>query len=253
MSRLHRPVLADRADPAVWEVARPSRSAGMPGTTMAGFGIPAGGPIRIVPHPAVMVVLVFGAGTASLDDVAGRHRLGSFAAAPGFGSGAVVRAHGSRVECLQVRLSPVTASTVLGVPAAALAGAVPLHDLWGAAVPVIEERLARAPSWTERFGLVEALLSDRASTGPPVDPGVGWARRRIVTEHGRGRVEAVATELGWSRARLWARFRSHLGMGPKRAASLVRFDHAAHRLVAGHSPARVAAEGGYADQSHLHR
>jgi len=38
-----------------------------------------------------------------------------------------------------------------------------------------------------------------------------------------------------------------------RAARLVRFDHAVHRLAAGHSPALVAAEGGYADQSHLHR
>jgi len=36
-------------------------------------------------------------------------------------------------------------------------------------------------------------------------------------------------------------------------AKLVRFDHAAHRLAAGASPARVAADSGYADQSHLHR
>ncbi len=34
---------------------------------------------------------------------------------------------------------------------------------------------------------------------------------------------------------------------------LVRFDHAAHRLVAGEGAARVAADAGYADQSHLHR
>ncbi|MFF9126532.1 helix-turn-helix domain-containing protein [Streptomyces sp. NPDC014889] len=34
---------------------------------------------------------------------------------------------------------------------------------------------------------------------------------------------------------------------------LVRFDHAAHRLVAGEAAAQVAAETGYADQSHLHR
>ncbi|WP_239313738.1 helix-turn-helix domain-containing protein [Plantactinospora mayteni] len=33
---------------------------------------------------------------------------------------------------------------------------------------------------------------------------------------------------------------------------LVRFDHAVHRLVRGDSPARVAADGGYADQSHLY-
>jgi AraC-like DNA-binding protein len=34
---------------------------------------------------------------------------------------------------------------------------------------------------------------------------------------------------------------------------LVRFDNVAHRLVAGHDAARVAADTGYADQSHLHR
>jgi AraC-like DNA-binding protein len=36
-------------------------------------------------------------------------------------------------------------------------------------------------------------------------------------------------------------------------AQLIRFDHAAHRLAAGHSAALVAAESGYTDQSHLHR
>ncbi|WKY56275.1 helix-turn-helix domain-containing protein [Nocardia seriolae] len=71
--------------------------------------------------------------------------------------------------------------------------------------------------------------------------------------HGRFRVEQLATDLGWSRQRLWSRFGSQLGLTPKRAARLVRFDHAVHRLVHGHSPARVAAETGYADQSHLTR
>jgi AraC-like DNA-binding protein len=34
---------------------------------------------------------------------------------------------------------------------------------------------------------------------------------------------------------------------------LVRFDQAVHRLAAGNDIARVAADSGYADQSHLHR
>jgi AraC-like DNA-binding protein len=70
---------------------------------------------------------------------------------------------------------------------------------------------------------------------------------------GRVRVETLAAEVGWSRKRVWSRFRSQIGLTPKRAAQLIRFDQAAHRLAAGHSPATVAAEGGYADQSHLHR
>ena len=37
------------------------------------------------------------------------------------------------------------------------------------------------------------------------------------------------------------------------ASKLVRFDRAVHRLAAGHGAALVAADSGYADQSHLHR
>ncbi|MEV0991734.1 helix-turn-helix domain-containing protein [Streptomyces sp. NPDC049949] len=78
-------------------------------------------------------------------------------------------------------------------------------------------------------------------------PGAAAPRRGGVA------VERLAAEAGWSRKRLWSRFRSQVGLGPKRAARLVRFDEAAHRLAAGRSPAQVAAEVGYADQSHLHR
>jgi transcriptional regulator GlxA family with amidase domain len=67
------------------------------------------------------------------------------------------------------------------------------------------------------------------------------------------RVDGLADEVGWSRKRLWSRFRSQLGISPKRAARLVRFDHAAHLLAAGHAAAGVATESGYVDQSHLHR
>jgi transcriptional regulator GlxA family with amidase domain len=75
----------------------------------------------------------------------------------------------------------------------------------------------------------------------------------MVASRGRVRVERLAAETGWSRRRLWSRFRSQIGLTPKRAAQLIRFDHAVHRLAAGHGAARVAAESGYVDQSHLHR
>jgi AraC-like DNA-binding protein len=74
-----------------------------------------------------------------------------------------------------------------------------------------------------------------------------------VSSRGQARVEDLADEVGWSRKRLWSRYRSQVGITPKRAAQLIRFDHAAHRLAAGQSAALVAAETGYADQSHLHR
>lgn len=75
----------------------------------------------------------------------------------------------------------------------------------------------------------------------------------MLTSRGRVRVDSLASELGWSRKRLWSRFRSQIGLTPKRAVRLVRFDHAAHLLAAGNAAARVAAASGYADQAHLHR
>ena len=57
------------------------------------------------------------------------------------------------------------------------------------------------------------------------------------------RIEHLAAELGWSRKRLWSRFHSQIGLPPKRAAKLVRFDHAVHSLVAGQDAAGVAADG----------
>jgi AraC-like DNA-binding protein len=239
---------------AAWDVACPQRPSRVAGVTMAGFGVRDLDALRMVPHPAVTLLLEFGSGSPVLDYAAGRRQRGSLAAGPGFGSGGVVWARGENVECVQVRLSPVIARAVLGVSPADLDGAVvSLDDLWGREASRIRERLGEVSSWSDRFALTDALLARRYEVGSPVDPEVAWAWRRIVAGRGLVRVDGLAAELGWSRKRLWSRFRSQLGLPPKRAVKLVRFDYAAHRLVAGDGAARVAADAGYADQSHLHR
>ncbi|MFH8238967.1 helix-turn-helix domain-containing protein [Streptomyces sp. NPDC018321] len=223
---------------------------------MAGFRVPGPlvGDLRVVPHPAVMLILEFGAKSPTVDDGAGRRLGGSLVAGPGFGSGGGVRAWGEHVECVQVRLSPVVARAVLGACSADLgSGVVTLDDLWGGEAARVRERLSAAPTWRERFELVDALLVRRCRTRPPVEPEVAWAWKRIVASGGLVRVEHLAAELGWSRKRLWSRFRSGIGVPPKRAARLVRFDRAVHRLVGGEGAASVAADGGYFDQPHLHR
>ncbi len=221
---------------------------------MAGFRVRDLDALRMVPHPAVTLLLEFGTGAPVVDYAGGRQQRGSVVAGPGIGSGGAVWARGENVECVQVRLSPVIARAVLGVSPADLDGAVvALDDLWGREASRIRERLGEASSWQDRFALTDALLARRYEAGPPVDPEVAWAWDRIVGDRGLVRVDGLAGEVGWSRKRLWSRFRSQLGLPPKRAVKLVRFDHAAHRLVAGEGAARVAADGGYTDQSHLHR
>ncbi|MEU4580120.1 helix-turn-helix domain-containing protein [Nonomuraea sp. NPDC023979] len=240
--------------PAAWGVESPRRPSRVAGVTMAGFRVRDLDTLRMVPHPAVTVVLNFGDGSPVLDGAPGHGRGGSIVAGPGLGAAGAVRVRGENVACVQVRLSPVAAGAVLGVSPAELDGAVvPLDDLWGAEASRIRERLGEAASWQERFALTDELLARRDGAGPPVDPEVAWAWHRIAAGRGRARVDGLAVEVGWSRKRLWSRFRSQLGLPPKQAAKLVRFDHAAHRLVAGESPAQVAADAGYVDQSHLHR
>ncbi|MFH9355429.1 helix-turn-helix domain-containing protein [Kitasatospora sp. NPDC017646] len=233
---------------AAWEIARPPRVPALPGADMAGFRVPGGSPVelRTIPHPAVTVAVEFGDRPLEVRGL----RSGSVAVGLGF-SPFEVRAEG--VECLQIRLSPLLARPVLGLPLTELSGSVlALDDLWGSAAPRLREQLHHARSWPERFALIEAELRTRLGEGRAVDPEVSSVWHGIVASQGRARVGELAAEVGWSRQRTWSRFGAQIGLTPKRAAMLVRFDHAVHRLAYGHPPARVAADGGYADQSHLH-
>lgn len=240
----------------MWDVASPARPSRVPGVTMAGFRdrgrTPPG--LRLIPHPAVTLALVFGPGRIAVDDAAGRRWSGSLVAGLGLGYGAIRVRRADDFECVQVRLSPVVARAVLGVSPADLDGVVvSLDDLWGREASRLGERLGEISSWEGRFALTDAVLARRREEASPVDPEVAWAWRRIVRGRGLVRVERLAAEVGWSRKRLWSRFQAQVGLPPKRAARLVRFDRAAHRLVAGQDVAGVAADGGYTDQSHLHR
>ncbi|MFE0044348.1 helix-turn-helix domain-containing protein [Streptomyces albireticuli] len=238
---------------AGWDVARPLRPGRTAGISLAGFRYRSADPadLPVIPHPAVTVVVEFGDGSLAMGDAGGWQQRGSLVA--GLVPGAV-RVRGENVTCVEVHVSPVVAHAVLGIcPAELDRTVVALDDLWGRDAARLREQLGDAPSWEDRFALTDALLSHRRGTGPSADPEVVRAWDRIVVSRGSVRVEDLAAEVGWSRRRLWSRFRSQVGLPPKRAATLVRFRHAAHRLTAGDSAARVAAECGYADQSHLHR
>ncbi|WP_433600215.1 helix-turn-helix domain-containing protein [Nocardia sp. CA-135953] len=215
---------------------------------MAGFRGRADGLVdfRMVPYPALTVFIDFG-DTLLIDDDGGERRRGSVVVglAP-----CHFRGCGRDVDVLQIRLSPVIAHAVLGVRCGT---AVALEDLWGSDARRIQEQLHAAGSWDDRFAIAQATVARRFAAGRAVDPEVALAWGQMVRSRGRVRVEQLAAEVGWSRKRLWSRFGTQIGLTPKRAATLVRFDHAAHRLAAGHGVAEVATDCGFVDQSHLHR
>lgn len=239
-------------DVAVPRVPGRLPGAGLPGVSMAGFGsrVPIEGDIAMVAHPSVTLIIDLSDGDGIAYRSGDRRERGS--AVIGLMPGDL-RAGGRIGACLQIRLEPVAAAALLGAPAELTGSVVPLEDVWGRDARLAEERLRAAPSWDERFAVATEMVARRMRARPPVDPEVAHIWRRTLAHPERVRVEALADEVGWSRKRLWSRFRSQLGISPKRAARLVRFDRAARLLAAGLPAARVAAQTGYADQPHLHR
>ncbi|MEU8379654.1 helix-turn-helix domain-containing protein [Streptosporangium sp. NPDC048865] len=240
-------------DWALVDIAVPRRSDRLPGIGMAGFRhrVPALVDIPMVAHPSVTLIVDLSDGEGLACDTRGRRERGSVVIGllPGD-----LRVIGRGVgECLQIRLEPAAAAAVFGAGAELGGTVASLEDVWGRDAGRAEDRLRAAASWDERFAIAVEILGRRLGARPPVDPEVLHAWRRALTSRGRVRVEGLADEVGWSRKRLWSRFRSQLGITPKRAARLVRFDHAAHLLAAGRTAAGVAAESGYVDQPHLHR
>ncbi|WP_419999912.1 helix-turn-helix domain-containing protein [Streptomyces boninensis] len=246
-----------QVDTAVWDLARPAGPSRVPGVVISGFRDRGPAPVdhRLDPHPVLTLALACGDSAPVIYDHTGMQQSGSLVTGLGFGSGGAARIRATQVEWLQLRLSPAIARTVLGVGPADLEGSVvSLDDLWGAGRAArLQQQLGETPSWERRFALVEEVLASRFANTHTIAPELSWAWDQIIATQGRIRIDNLATELGWTRKRLWSRFHTHLGLPPKRAATLVRFDHAATRLAVGEETARVAAECGYTDQSHLHR
>ncbi|HEX5881395.1 MAG TPA: helix-turn-helix domain-containing protein [Actinomycetota bacterium] len=157
---------------------------------------------------------------------------------------------------LEVLLAPLGAYRLLGLPMDQLSGRiVDLVEVLGADGRRLTEQLREAPSWRQRFALADQFLLRQLEEGPRPSPEVGWAWGRLVATGGAVPVGRIAGEVGWSHKHLITKFRQQIGLRPKTAARLVRFDGVWRRLD-GRRPldwGQVAREAGYADQAHLVR
>jgi AraC-like DNA-binding protein len=158
---------------------------------------------------------------------------------------------------LEVLLSPLGAYRLLGLPMAELSGQlVDLVEVLGADGRRLGEQLRETPSWRRRFALLDRFLLGRLEGGPQPSPEVARAWERLVASGGAVPIGRLASEVGWSHKHLIARFRQQVGLRPKTAARLVRFDGVWRRLdqAGGRLDwGQVAREAGYADQAHLIR
>ncbi|HVW43555.1 MAG TPA: AraC family transcriptional regulator [Amycolatopsis sp.] len=153
---------------------------------------------------------------------------------------------------IHIELDPLGVPALFGVSSAELSEyVVDLADLGSPRLAHLPERLAAAPDWQRRFAILDEVFAAEAAASEPA-PEVGWAWRRLVGAAGRVRIGTLAEEVGWSRRHFTETFRRQLGLSPKQAARVLRFERAGQLLRQGHGDlADLALACGYYDQAHL--
>jgi AraC-like DNA-binding protein len=164
--------------------------------------------------------------------------------------------HGGRQSGIQVAVNPMGCRALFRLPAGELSDVdADLAAVAGtAAVTEVRDRIGSAATWPERFAAVDAWLCRLARDRPHgVHPDVEHVFRRLLTTGGDVPIGALAGEVGWSARHLTNRFHAEVGLRPKEAARVARFDRARRRLAPGVRLADIAADAGYFDQAHLTR
>jgi AraC-like DNA-binding protein len=191
----------------------------------------------------------------------------------GLHSAPALIAHEGAQSGIQVALRPLGTRALLGLPAGELAEIdVPAEAVLSDLCDELRARVLAATAWGERFAVLDEILLRRmhlAQTGPDLAPEIGWAWRQLLTSGGAILVSDLAEQTGWSGRHLASRFRAEIGLTPKAAARVIRFNRARHLLVrqatapaittatakatGGYRLADLAATCGYFDQAHLAR
>ena len=170
-------------------------------------------------------------------------------------SGSYTRVEGACAPAyIEMRLAPLGAYTLLGPAVADVNGTiVGLEDLVGGEARRLGDRIQSAPTWDERRRLLDSFLLDRCAHGPAPSPEVSEAWDLLVQSGGASTIREIAREVGWSHKHLISKFKQQVGVAPRLAARLLRLAQVWRLIDHDKGWARIAAESGYADQSHLVR
>lgn len=162
---------------------------------------------------------------------------------------------GSRVRLVGVHFKPWGMSPFISLPASELRDRwVAVDDVWARSGDRLRSQLGVSDSAQSILTVMEAELRSRLAAGSAdgVDL-VEHTARRLEARHGEGSVAALAEQVGLSGNQLAARFRTHLGVTPKRIARIYRFSS----LLLSVDPcgsvdwSSLAVSAGYFDQAHF--
>lgn len=196
---------------------------------------------RTVPHGSIELLVEVG----SLPQVVGPQ------------TGPVVGTLAPGTTVIGVRFHPGVAPSVLGVPASELVDvSVGSDELWGRPAVALGEALGAAASADDAAAILEQAILDRLADAAAPDPIVTEAVRQLLP-WGMDDIGSLTSSLYISERQLRRRALAAIGLAPKVVQRMLRFQGVlalahAHE-EAGTDLALLAADTGYADQSHLTR
>lgn len=161
---------------------------------------------------------------------------------------------GSRVDLAAVRLEAFGMTPFIADASSLTDRFIDVAPLFDGRIEVARRRLAETADPTARAAILDALMTEIRVLGRAPDDRVISAVRAIREAHGIVLLDGLAASLGLTMRTLQRRFAGDVGISPKLLARMVRFQ----RVFAvwrddRPSLARVAAECGYFDESHLAR
>jgi AraC-like DNA-binding protein len=171
-------------------------------------------------------------------------------------SAARTASHGERIIQVGAYVRPAQARALLCVPPTELTDQiVALDDLWGGDAVGLEAQIAEARSDGERVAALERALVERVAHRRALQsgPDVAGMASFVLSRSGLLTVNELAFAAGVSRQYLARSFKEEIGVAPKLYCRLARFRAALNRanIRSTCGWATVAADLGYADQSHL--
>jgi AraC-like DNA-binding protein len=160
-----------------------------------------------------------------------------------------------------IHFRPGGGAALLGMPGTELSNQhLPLSALWGARAARLRTQLLHCDEPPRIFhALEQALLAQlqqpRPHRGPLVHPAISLALRSFAANASVSRIAPVQESTGYSARRFNTLFQHAVGLPPKLYCRIQRLRAVIEQLAAGRPVewAKLAADNGYFDQSHLNR
>jgi AraC-like DNA-binding protein len=160
----------------------------------------------------------------------------------------------STLHGLHVFLTPFGVRTLLGASPSDLASSVfDLYDVWSRPAHGLIDRLKSAATWPARFAILdEVFLRTLRPVAAPNE--LLWAWTKLAQTRGSISIQDLADDIGWSRRHFSEKFRREIGITPKTAARIFRFEYSCRFMKRYPTNlAQVALNCGYHDQAHMNR